>query len=217
MDIKKVASSDTRMSLGTPLVKVALPGLALALTLAACGSSKTTTAASPTTVPVSSSSGSSATTSMGAGYGASTTVGASGSSSSVTVSVASNSALGTKILVGPNGHTLYMLSKDTATTTHCTGSCAQIWPPLLTNGAPMAGSGVNSSLLGTLTRPGGGTQVTYDGHPLYYFAADSAPGQIKGEGVAHIWFALSPSGNPVMGPVASSSTTAGASAGYGGY
>ncbi len=101
------------------------------------------------------------------------------------VSVAQNATLGS-ILVGPNGHTLYYFDKDTAGVSTCTGSCAAIWPPLTTTGTATAGAGVTGTL-GTLTRADGSVQVTYNGWPLYYYAADTAPGQTNGQGVLGIW------------------------------
>jgi predicted lipoprotein with Yx(FWY)xxD motif len=87
------------------------------------------------------------------------------------------------ILVGPNGKTLYLFMSDTAMMSTCSGSCAQNWPPLTTSGTPRAMGGVSQSLLGTITRQNGTKQVTYHGHPLYYFIADSGPGMASGEGL----------------------------------
>lgn len=102
-----------------------------------------------------------------------------------TVSVAQNATLGS-ILVGPNGHTLYYFDKDTAGVSNCTGVCSAIWPALTSSGAPTAGAGL-SGTLGTLTRAHGSVQVTYNGWPLYYYAADSAPGQTNGQGLLGLW------------------------------
>jgi predicted lipoprotein with Yx(FWY)xxD motif len=87
------------------------------------------------------------------------------------------------ILAGPNGMTLYMFLSDTAAMSTCNGSCAQNWPPLTTAGAPRAMAGVSQSLLGTISRQDGKMQVTYHGHPLYSFIADSGPGMANGEGL----------------------------------
>ena len=87
------------------------------------------------------------------------------------------------ILVGPNGMTLYMFLSDTTTMSTCSGSCAQNWPPLTTTGSPRAMGGVSQSLLGTIRRQDGTMQVTYHGHPLYSFIADSGPGMANGEGL----------------------------------
>jgi predicted lipoprotein with Yx(FWY)xxD motif len=86
-------------------------------------------------------------------------------------------------LAGPPGHarTLYMLSSDTKTHTTCTGACAPSWPPLITTGRPHAGSGVTASLISTFVRTDGTRQVTYNGHPVYYFAGDSGVGQDNGQ------------------------------------
>jgi predicted lipoprotein with Yx(FWY)xxD motif len=98
------------------------------------------------------------------------------------VSLRSVGALG-QILVGANGRTLYLFMADTGMTSRCAGSCAQNWPPLHTTGVPHAVGGVSQHLLG-MTRRGDGTmQVTYNGHPLYYFIADTGPGMAGGEGI----------------------------------
>ena len=88
-----------------------------------------------------------------------------------------------KALAGPPGHarTLYMLSSDTSTRTTCTGACAPSWPPLITTGKPHAGTGITASLISTFVRTNGTRQVTYNGHPVYYFAGDSGVGQDNGQ------------------------------------
>ena len=128
-----------------------------------------------------------------AGYGG----GAAPSSQSepATISVASSS-LG-QILVGANGKTLYLFEADTSTQSTCSGACAQAWPPLTTTGAPKAGSAASASLLGTTKRTDGTTQVTYNGHPLYYFVSDTKAGDTTGEGSTAFgagWDVLSPTG-----------------------
>ena len=97
-------------------------------------------------------------------------------------------------LVDDKGMTLYLYTKDTPNTSNCYDQCAAAWPPFLTNGAPLAGTGITPSLLGTTTRKDGKTQVTYNGNPLYYFAKDQKPGDIAGQGVGGVWFVLSPRG-----------------------
>jgi predicted lipoprotein with Yx(FWY)xxD motif len=113
-----------------------------------------------------------------------------------TVAVKS-SKLGT-ILVDGSGRTLYLFERDTGTTSTCSGACATGWPPYTTSGAPQAGSGASASLLGTTTRSDGKTEVTYHGHPLYYFAGDAKPGDTNGQGVKAFgaeWYVLSAAGN----------------------
>jgi predicted lipoprotein with Yx(FWY)xxD motif len=88
-----------------------------------------------------------------------------------------------QILVGVNGRTLYFFLADKGMTSTCTGSCAQNWPPVTTKGAPRTMAGVSQGLLGTTRRGDGTIQVTYHGHPLYYFIADSAAGMASGEGL----------------------------------
>jgi predicted lipoprotein with Yx(FWY)xxD motif len=84
---------------------------------------------------------------------------------------------GVAVLTNAKGFTLYWFAPDTATTSRCTGSCAAYWPPVF--GTPQAGPGVTGRL-GTISRPGGGVQATYDGHPLYSYLGDNSPGQANG-------------------------------------
>jgi predicted lipoprotein with Yx(FWY)xxD motif len=144
----------------------------------------------------------------GCGSGGSSTAQAApktASGQSATVGVA-NTGLG-NVLVNSAGMTLYMFAKDTGSQSTCTGACAQNWPPLLANGKPTAGTGAAASMLGTTTRSDGGKQVTYNGHPLYLFAGDNAPGDTNGQGLTAFggsWFALSAAGNPVSGQASNS-------------
>jgi predicted lipoprotein with Yx(FWY)xxD motif len=84
---------------------------------------------------------------------------------------------GVDVLTNANGLTLYWFAPDTTTSSKCFGSCAVYWPPV--SGSPTAGPGVTGKL-GTIKRPGGGLQATYDGHPLYTYIGDSGPGQANG-------------------------------------
>ena len=102
-----------------------------------------------------------------------------------------------QILVDGNGITVYLFVADTGTTSTCYTSCAALWPPVLTTGAPQAGTGANASLLGTTTRTDGKVEVTYAGHPLYYFVQDKVAGDTTGQGVnsfGALWWVLSPAG-----------------------
>lgn len=110
--------------------------------------------------------------------------------------VTQNATLG-QFLADDQGRTLYMFLNDTSTTSTCYDACAKSWPPLLTQGQPTAGGGVNASLLGTTQRTDGTTQVTYNGHPLYYFANDAQPGDTKGQGIKQIWYVVSPAGDAI--------------------
>jgi predicted lipoprotein with Yx(FWY)xxD motif len=104
------------------------------------------------------------------------------------------------ILVDSKGITLYDFPPDKGTTSVCYGGCAALWPPLLTRGKPIAGRGVRASLLGTTKRRGGKLEVTYNGHPLYYWVGDHAPGQTTGQGLNQFggpWWVLSPAGTEI--------------------
>jgi len=85
---------------------------------------------------------------------------------------------GVAVLTSEKGFTLYWFVPDSPAASRCTGSCAAYWPPVI--GTPKAGPGVTTSKLGTIKRPGGTTQATYAGHPLYSYVGDDAPGQARG-------------------------------------
>jgi predicted lipoprotein with Yx(FWY)xxD motif len=104
-----------------------------------------------------------------------------------------NTPLGA-LLVGDAGHTLYAFTKDTKDTSTCYDDCAKKWPPLLTDGSPQAGNGINAKLLSTAKRKDGKLQVIYNDMPLYYFSDDKAPGDTKGEELGEAWYAVSPAG-----------------------
>lgn len=103
-------------------------------------------------------------------------------------------------LVDEKGMTLYLFTKDTPNTTVCYEKCAVAWPPLLTTGDPVAGEGVDASLLGTTERTDGTIQVTYNGWPLYYYEKDKAPGDVIGQDVGGVWYVVSAEGNQVATP-----------------
>lgn len=131
-----------------------------------------------------------------AGYGAPSP--AAGGSGGASVALA-NSNLG-KILVDGKGRTLYLFEADKGSASACDGACASAWPPLTTAGEPIARSGASASKLGTAERSDGTTAVTYNGHPLYTFAGDSAPGQASGQGSDAFgaeWYVLSAAGNAI--------------------
>src|SRR5262249_31133320 len=100
------------------------------------------------------------------------------------------------------GRTLYLWVADTSSKSVCSGTCAQAWPPLTTTGSPTAGSGVTSSDLGTSARSDGTMQVTYAGHPLYYFVQDTSAGQMTGQGSNGFgakWWIVAPNGSAITG------------------
>jgi predicted lipoprotein with Yx(FWY)xxD motif len=101
---------------------------------------------------------------------------------------------------GPNGKVVYVFGADHGSTSHCYGVCATAWPPVLTGAAPVAGAGVEASLLGTTKRTDGSLQVTYGGHPLYYYSADPV-GKIMCQHVnmhGGLWLIVKPNGQKNM-------------------
>ena len=162
--------------------------IGLALLLSACGSyaAPANSYSSPTTVPAA------ADTSVPAAVN--TTVPAQSSTSPASLAVGQDTTLGS-FLTDASGMTLYLYTSDSPGTSTCEGGCATAWPPLLTGGAPIAGTGVDAAMLGTLTRSDGTTQVTYNSWPLYYYAKDAKAGDTKGEGVGGIWYVITPAGS----------------------
>jgi predicted lipoprotein with Yx(FWY)xxD motif len=117
-----------------------------------------------------------------------------------TVNVADVGTYGSALVNG-DGLPLYVFSLDTEGTSACTDDCAAEWPPLASQGSPVAGDGVDATLLGTITRDDGTMQVTYNGHPLYTFVEDTAPGDAAGQGMAEFggtWHLISPDGEPIQ-------------------
>jgi predicted lipoprotein with Yx(FWY)xxD motif len=160
---------------------------AAALMIAACGSSSSTGAAAPA-----------ATTSNAA-------VASGNMLKTTTIS-------GVTVLTNAKGFTLYWFAPDTSTTSKCNGQCATFWPPV--KGPATAGSGVTGKLA-TITRADGTVQATYDGHPLYTYKGDTAPGQDKGNNLnasGGLWHDVTASG--AAAPASSQSTGSG-SGGYG--
>jgi predicted lipoprotein with Yx(FWY)xxD motif len=103
------------------------------------------------------------------------------------------------ILTDGTNHTIYLFTRDRSSASTCYGPCAAAWPPVLTKGAPRRTGGLTAAL-GTTRRRDGTVQVTYGGHPLYYYVRDVKPGQILCQNVAEFggtWLVVSPSGKPV--------------------
>jgi predicted lipoprotein with Yx(FWY)xxD motif len=135
------------------------------------------------------------------GYGSSGTAAPASGASSVATVAASSTMLG-MILVDGSGRTLYLFAKDQPNQSACAGACVAAWPVDQTSGTPKAGSGVKASMLGTIKRGDGSTQVTYNQHPLYYYSGDSGAGQQNGQGIDAFgakWFVVTPAGGAATG------------------
>jgi predicted lipoprotein with Yx(FWY)xxD motif len=113
-----------------------------------------------------------------------------------TIKVASDPKLG-NILVDGSGMTLYIFTKDDPNKVNCSGKCIDNWPPLLTQGHPNLGDGVDASMIGSAPLPDGTMIVTYDHRPLYYFIKDKQAGDIVGQGNNDVWYVVAPDGTPV--------------------
>src|SRR5919202_4680239 len=149
---------------------------AMALLLAACGGGTATSGTSP-----------SATSSPSASASAAATISTR------------TSSLG-QFLTDGSGKTLYLFEADKTSQSTCSGACAGPWPPFTTSGSIGASSGVKQSMIATTTRSDGSKQVTYNGHPLYYFIADANPGDTNGQGQNAFgaeWYVVSPAGDKI--------------------
>jgi predicted lipoprotein with Yx(FWY)xxD motif len=133
--------------------------------------------------------------------------GAAAAPSAGTVHAVTSTALGTRILVNARGFTLYHWTKEKKGAVACTGACRKSWPPLLAGTAkPVAGPGASAARLGTVKRPDGGVQVTYNGYPLYLYSGDRKAGQANGQGASNAWYALTPAGAVTKAAVHTSTT-----------
>ena len=110
-----------------------------------------------------------------------------------TINVATDPKLG-KILVDGKGMTLYMYTKDEANKVNCADACLKNWQPLVTQGSPVLGDGVDKALVGTAALPDGSKIVTYNKMPLYYWVKDTKPGDTTGQDVGKVWYVVSPAG-----------------------
>jgi len=173
----------------------------IALVVAACGSSSNNNSspastATPSSPPANNTSNGSSGSS-------------SGSSASGAVVRTARGPDGT-FLVGPSGRTLYLWVADSGGMSSCNGACAQAWPPLTTHGKPTASGGAMASDLGTTRRQDGTTQVTYRGHPVYYYAGDQAAGDTSGQGSPQFgarWWLVAPSGAQITRMASSGSSS----------
>lgn len=178
---------------------VALVGVAVVV--AACGSSGSTNSSGSASSAAASAPGASSSASAPSGNG---------------VSVGTASGANGRYLVGASGRALYLWVADGSGQSSCSGACAKFWPPLTTKAAPVATGGVAASHLGTITRSDGARQVTYDGHPLYYFSLDKSKGSTQGQGndgFGAKWWLVAPSGSAITKSGGSSGTASASSSG----
>jgi predicted lipoprotein with Yx(FWY)xxD motif len=177
------------------LISAAVP-LAIAAAVAGCGSSSKSTSSGNAAAPASKAGGGA----YGAPASSQPSSGSSGSSGSTLTIATRSTSIGT-ILTAANGRTVYLFEKDKGGKSSCSGACASAWMPVAAPAS--AGSGVTGSMLTTTTRNDGTKQVVYNGHPLYYFAADTQPTDTKGQGLHAFgadWYEIGPSGSKVEKP-----------------
>jgi predicted lipoprotein with Yx(FWY)xxD motif len=134
-----------------------------------------------------------------------------------TVTIMTQSTSKGTVLTNAQGRTIYWFAIDTPTTSNCTGTCLQYWPPVI--GTPTAAAGTSLPMgFGTITGTNGQVQATYDGHPLYTYMGDSAAGQVTGNGLnlsGGLWWAMTPNGAKLAKASTGGSTSAPAVGGYG--
>jgi predicted lipoprotein with Yx(FWY)xxD motif len=120
----------------------------------------------------------------------------------MTATVTTHAGSAGQFLTDSSGRAVYLFAADGMNKSNCSGACASAWPPVPAKGSLTASGGAMTSDLGSITRSDGTKQVTYKGHPLYYFAGDSGAGQTHGQGVDGFgakWYVLAPSGAQITG------------------
>src|SRR5215469_4671157 len=164
-------------------IKLAAPLAVALMAAAACSSGSSSGSASSSTSPSAAASANSA-----------------GSSTVITTKTSS----GGSFLTNGAGRAVYLFMADSSGKSTCDGACAAAWPPVIAAGQPTASGGAQSSDLSTITRSDGTKQVTYNGHPLYYFEGDTGPGTDRGQGLNGFgakWWLVAPSGSSITSAV----------------
>ncbi len=178
-----------------------LPVAAVAIVATACSSASSTTTTAPAT-SAAPSSAAAAASSPAAAAAPSSAAAAAPSSTASGSTLALKTAKGKAgiWLTDSKGRTLYLYTKDKGGKSACYGACAKLWPPLTTTGSvSISGQFTVAKDLGVTTRTDGTKQVTYGGHPLYYYTGDTAPSQTNGQGVGGVWFLIGPVANVMNG------------------
>ena len=171
---------------------IAMTVALVALAAAGCSSSKSSVAASTSAAPTSAAPTSAPSTA------APTTAAPSTASSASTLGLASNAKVGQQILVDSTGHTVYLFVPDGASTaSRVPAAIKALWPPVTSSGSPTAGAGLDQGKVAVEVQSDGTRQVAYNGHLLYTFARDTAPGDAHGQGLAGIWYVLSAAGTRI--------------------
>ncbi|HEV3379515.1 MAG TPA: hypothetical protein VG142_00780 [Trebonia sp.] len=187
-----------RKSLGS-LVKIGVP-VSAALLAAAC---------------------SSGTTSSGAQSGATATGSPAATSAGAKTDITVHSGSAGTYLTDGSGRSVYLFEKDGKNSSACSAACLGVWPAVTASGGVTASGAAVAADLGTITRSDGTKQVTYDGHPLYYYSGDTAPGQVNGQGIDGFgakWWLVTSSGAAITSAASGSpSSSSSSSGGYGGY
>jgi predicted lipoprotein with Yx(FWY)xxD motif len=175
---------------------------AIAFLMAACGSAGA--GSTPTAGAVATQSPASpAATAPAASGPAASAPGASEAAEAYEVELGDKASLG-KFLTGEDGKTLYMFTPDADGKSACNTGCVDSWPPFtLDDGETVKGGDGVTGAFATITRDDGGKQVTYAGHPLYYFSGDQAKGDTNGQGLNGKWYVLGADGNPIKGSASS--------------
>ena len=181
---------------------LAAPLLGLTFVLAACSSSGGAATAAPSAAPASEAPASAAPVSEAPASEAASESAAASEAPSESAAAGgpavnlADTSLGS-VLVDSAGKTLYIFTADSGGKSVCNGDCAASWPPLLGDAAPTLGTGLDAEDFTTITRDDGATQIAFYGQPLYYFAADAAAGDVKGQGLNDKWYVIGADGTPI--------------------
>lgn len=188
-----------------PSLSAAAALAVLAATAAGCGGSSSSSSSNaggyaPVGSATSTAQSAAASTAPSTGTTPATSTAATPATGTAVVVSTKHGKLGTILAAGSKHLTVYMFEGDKAGLSACTGACAHVWPPVTTSAAASVSGSAAAADLGTITRPDGTMQVTYKGHPLYWFAHDGDSGDAYGQGVVGFgssWYVISPSGSKV--------------------
>ena len=173
----------------------------VALAIAGCGGGGSTSSSSSAAAAGGSAYEQSTATTASTPAATATTAASGATAGIATISVTHSGSLGSILVAGPKQRTVYLFAADKGPASTCSGACAEVWPPVTTTASPKATGGANTADLGTITRSDGTKQVTYKGHPLYYYAGDGPNGgETSGQAISSFgapWYVLTPSGSEV--------------------
>jgi predicted lipoprotein with Yx(FWY)xxD motif len=179
---------------------LAIAGICASLALAACGDDDSESASDSASEPTAAAEDAAAEKDAGSGGAGPGSAGGDAADGKPGITIATGDSQFGTILFDGSERAIYLFGKEQADASECYDACAEAWPPVLTEAEPQADGGIDGKLLGTTERDDGTTQVTYNGHPLYYYV-DDPPGEVLCHDVVEfggLWLVVDPSGDAVQ-------------------